>query len=199
MVKRTRFESLSKYYDFFTKILMLGSYGYIRNRIVDNKSAKFSLDLCCGTGFVTRHINSDLIIGLDLTPGMLKINKKKNDGRKNVVLIIGDAYSLPFKDESFNSIYFTLASHEFRNIIPIIKGSFKILKNGGEITIYDIYKSNNIFHCAWLVFIKHVVEFGKCWTYTLAEWHKLLNDAGFIDVEEEIIIKASVIIRGKKK
>jgi len=79
MVKRTRFESLSKYYDFFTKILMLGSYGYIRNRIVDNKSTKFSLDLCCGTGFVTRHINSDLIIGLDLTPGMLKINKKKID------------------------------------------------------------------------------------------------------------------------
>jgi demethylmenaquinone methyltransferase/2-methoxy-6-polyprenyl-1,4-benzoquinol methylase len=199
MVKRTRFESLAKYYDFFTKLLMVGTYGGVRKRIVENGDGKYALDLCCGTGYVTGHIRSKAVVGLDLTPGMLRVNRAKNHDNKRITLITGDAYTLPFKEESFDSIYFTLASHEFRNIKPILEGANGVLRKGGEIIIYDIYKPESLLIRGYMVFIKHVVEFGKCWIRTLSEWRELLEEAGFRDVRDEVLFKASVIIRGRKK
>jgi demethylmenaquinone methyltransferase/2-methoxy-6-polyprenyl-1,4-benzoquinol methylase len=199
MVKRTRFESLAKYYDFFTKLLMLGTYGWVRRRIVENSHGEYALDLCCGTGYVTKHIRSKAVVGLDLTPGMLRVNRDKNQGSERITLITGDAYALPFKKESFDSVYFTLASHEFRNIKPILKGAHELLKKGGDIVIYDIYKPENLILKGYMLFIKHVVEFGKCWIHSLSEWRELLEDAGFKNIQEEVLLKASVTLRGRKK
>lgn len=197
MVKRTRFEALAKYYDFFTKLLMLGTYGVVRQRIVKNGAENYALDLCCGTGYVTGHIGGKAVVGLDLTPGMLRVNKAKNQNDR-ITLITGDAYSLPFKEGSFDSVYFTLASHEFRNIKPILEGAQRVLRKGGELVIYDIYRPENLLLRGYMLFIKHVVEFGRCWLHSLEEWEELLREGRFEDVKLEVVFMASVIIRGRK-
>lgn len=198
-MKKTRFERLARYYDCFTKLLMMGTYGRVRERIIASRDGDgVALDLCCGTGYVTGYIKASRVVGLDLTPGMLGINRSKNLGDERITLIQGDAYSLPFKKESFDAVYFTLASHEFRNLMPILRGIHRVLKKGGEIIIYDIYNPGNPFLKVYMLFLKHVVEFGKCWLYGLDEWHAMLRSAGFREVEGEVLYKASVLLRGRK-
>ncbi len=197
-MKKTRFEAIAKYYDFFTKVLMMGTYGAVRSRIVSVGDGDLALDLCCGTGYVTGHINAKQVIGLDLTRGMLEVNRSKNRDNPSVGLVQGDAYNLPFRDDTFDAVYFTLASHEFRNVVPILRDANRVLKRGGRIVIYDIFKPNNPLIKAYMVFVKHVVEFGKCWIYSTEEWRELLNRSGFEDVEAEVLYKASVLLHGRK-
>jgi demethylmenaquinone methyltransferase/2-methoxy-6-polyprenyl-1,4-benzoquinol methylase len=197
-MKKTRFEAIAKYYDFFTKLLMMGTYGAVREKIVSSGGGDLALDLCCGTGYVTGHIRARHVVGLDLTQGMLDVNRSKNRSNPSVSLIKGDAYTLPFKDDTFDSVYFTLASHEFRNVAPILRDANRVLKKGGRIVIYDIFKPDNPLIKAYMVFVKHVVEFGKCWIYDLEEWRELLRRAGFKDVETQVLYKASVLLHGRK-
>jgi demethylmenaquinone methyltransferase/2-methoxy-6-polyprenyl-1,4-benzoquinol methylase len=198
MKKRTRFEGIARYYDFFTKLLMMGTYGRVRDKIVASCNGGVALDLCCGTGYVTGYIRARRVVGLDLTPGMLRVNRSKNLGNKRVALIQGDAYNLPFKKDSFDAVYFTLASHEFRNLMPILRGAYEVLRKGGEIIIYDIFKPSNFLLKGYMFFVKHVVEFGKCWLYDLEEWQAMLRSVGFRDVEGEVLYKASLLLKGRK-
>lgn len=198
MKKQTRFERLAKYYDFFTKLLMMGTYGRVRDKIVASANGNFALDLCCGTGYVTGYIRAGKVVGIDLTLGMLRINHIKNLGNEKVTLVHGDAYHLPFKEDSFDAVYFTLASHEFRNLTPILKGAYEVLRKGGEIIIYDIFKPSNELLKAYMLFVKHVVEFGKCWTYDLEEWREMLRNASFRDIRGEVLYKASLLLKGRK-
>lgn len=197
-MKKTRFEAIAKYYDFFTKVLMMGTYGRVRKRIVSSGDGELALDLCCGTGYVTGHIRAKRVVGLDLTRGMLMINRSKNMDNPSVKLIQGDAYNLPFKEETFDAVYFTLASHEFRNIAPILRDACRVLKKGGKIIIYDIFKPGNPLLKAYMVFVRHVVEFGKCWIYDLGEWRDLLRRAGFEEVKADVVYKASILLQGRK-
>lgn len=197
-MKKTRFETIAKYYDFFTKVLMMGTYGKVRERIISAGDGELALDLCCGTGYVTGHIRAGRIVGLDLTRGMLQVNRSKNRDNPGVRLIQGDAYNLPFKDNTFDTVYFTLASHEFRNIAPILRDANRVLKKGAKIVIYDIFKPGNPLLKAYMVFVRHVVEFGKCWIHDIEEWRELLDHAGFEDVQAEILYKASILLQGRK-
>jgi demethylmenaquinone methyltransferase/2-methoxy-6-polyprenyl-1,4-benzoquinol methylase len=198
-MKKTRFESIAKYYDFFTKVLMMGTYSRVRESIVSLGDDELALDLCCGTGYVTGYIRARKVVGLDLTSGMLEVNRSKNRNTAGIELIQGDAYNLPFKENSFDTVYFTLASHEFRNIVPILLGVHRILKRGGKVVIYDIFKPDNPLLKAYMVFVRHVVEFGKCWIYDLEEWRNLLNHTGFREVDIRVLYKASVLLQGRKE
>lgn len=70
---------------------------------------KTALDLGCGDGRFTLEMAPYFkkIIGIDLAKEMLKIaeNLKRKSGIKNVKFKFADAFSLLFKDKSFNLIY----------------------------------------------------------------------------------------------
>jgi ubiquinone/menaquinone biosynthesis C-methylase UbiE len=52
-----------------------------------------------------------------------------------VANVLGDAQNMPFKDESFNSIYSTQAFEHFYNIDEVIKECYRILKPEGLILV----------------------------------------------------------------
>jgi ubiquinone/menaquinone biosynthesis C-methylase UbiE len=59
-----------------------------------------TLDVACGTGFLTRHLNGE-IVGLDASASMLEIaHERVPDGE----FLVGDALDLPFPDRSFDRI-----------------------------------------------------------------------------------------------
>src|SRR5579885_3656591 len=51
-----------------------------------------TLDVACGTGFLTRHLPGD-VVGLDQSEQMLKVARRQAPG---ATLIRGDALKLPF-------------------------------------------------------------------------------------------------------
>jgi len=199
MVKTSHFERMAKYYDSATKILMLGTYGKVRNRIVSEPPVERALDLCCGTGYVTGHINAKTVVALDMSPGMLRVNRDKNRERKHVNITVGDAFRLPFPDNSFDAVYNTLAAHEFKKISNIISEAYRVLRPGGRLVLYDFsYPENLVLRYTYLPFVKHIVELGTFFVYNGEGWRKILNEAGFKDVKSESLYGASILMRARK-
>ncbi len=199
MVKERYFDKVAKKYDFYTKILMLGTYDKVREEILSLGSAQDerALDLCCGTGYLTGEIKAREVVGLDLSQQMLSLNKKKNNGRAS--LLRGDAFKLPFCDESFDAVYFSLSTHEFRNLAPILSETHRILKRRGKLVIFDIFKpSFPLSRFFVMVLVKYLAELGRMWVYTDEEWRQMLRDAGFADTDIKILYKTGILIRAGK-
>ena len=68
--------------------------------VIAGLPAKRTLDVACGTGFLTRHLPGELT-GLDHSARMLKIAGER---MPDAHLIVGDALDLPFADGSFERV-----------------------------------------------------------------------------------------------
>jgi ubiquinone/menaquinone biosynthesis C-methylase UbiE len=60
-----------------------------------------TLDIACGTGFLTRHLRGD-VVGLDASERMLAEARKQ---APNAHFVQGDALALPFEDGSFDRVF----------------------------------------------------------------------------------------------
>lgn len=60
-----------------------------------------TLDVACGTGFLTRHLPGELT-GLDQSASMLELAAQRLPGAD---LVLGDALPLPFPDRSFDRVF----------------------------------------------------------------------------------------------
>lgn len=62
-----------------------------------------TLDVACGTGFLTRHLRSD-VVALDQSPTMLDEARKR---LPRATLVLGDALALPFPNDAFERLFTT--------------------------------------------------------------------------------------------
>jgi ubiquinone/menaquinone biosynthesis C-methylase UbiE len=60
-----------------------------------------TLDVACGTGFLTRHLPGE-VTGLDASERMLREARRQARG---VIFVRGDALALPFDDGSFDRVF----------------------------------------------------------------------------------------------
>jgi demethylmenaquinone methyltransferase/2-methoxy-6-polyprenyl-1,4-benzoquinol methylase len=60
-----------------------------------------TLDVACGTGFLTRHLPGD-VVGLDQSESMLDEARRQ---APNAEFVQGDALDLPFEDGSFGRVF----------------------------------------------------------------------------------------------
>ena len=60
-----------------------------------------TLDVACGTGFLTRHLTGD-VVGLDQSPSMLEIAAKQ---APRATFVQGDGLALPFPSDAFGRVF----------------------------------------------------------------------------------------------
>jgi demethylmenaquinone methyltransferase/2-methoxy-6-polyprenyl-1,4-benzoquinol methylase len=60
-----------------------------------------TLDVACGTGFLTRHLRGD-VVGLDQSARMLDEARAQVP---NATFVQGDAFALPFPDDAFDRVF----------------------------------------------------------------------------------------------
>ena len=60
-----------------------------------------TLDVGCGTGFLTRHLQGE-VVGLDASERMLEVARRQ---APNARFVRGDALALPFDDNSFDRVF----------------------------------------------------------------------------------------------
>lgn len=80
-------------------------------RTVSNLPPARTLDVACGTGFLTRHLKGD-VTGLDQSEGMLEISRQRVPGGE---FVPGDAFDLPFPDKSFERVF---TGHFYGHVRP---------------------------------------------------------------------------------
>ena len=91
------------------------------------------LEVGCGLGFFGRYVHNEFrYFGLDISIDAIVI-AKQFQGLTNV--FVGDARSLPFKNNSFLSIIaFDMVEH-LQNPILFIQEAYRIIEEGGKIVI----------------------------------------------------------------
>ena len=62
---------------------------------------KRTLDVACGTGFLTRHLRGE-VVGLDQSERMLSVAREQAPGAR---FVRGDALELPFEDGEFERVF----------------------------------------------------------------------------------------------
>jgi ubiquinone/menaquinone biosynthesis C-methylase UbiE len=72
-----------------------------------------TLDVGCGTGFLTQHLRGPVVVGLDQSPAMVAIAQERL--RETGVAVVGDALALPFPDGAFERI---LTGHFYGHLVP---------------------------------------------------------------------------------
>jgi ubiquinone/menaquinone biosynthesis C-methylase UbiE len=73
----------------------------VLERVVADLPPLRTLDVACGTGFLTRHLRGD-VVGLDASERMLELARKQVP---NARFVQGDALSLPFDDGAFERVF----------------------------------------------------------------------------------------------
>jgi len=69
-------------------------------RVISRLQPRRTLDVACGTGFLTRHLRGE-VVGLDQSESMLHIARNRIPKGS---FVQGDAFSLPFPDSSFDRV-----------------------------------------------------------------------------------------------
>jgi ubiquinone/menaquinone biosynthesis C-methylase UbiE len=76
-----------------------------------------TLDVACGTGFLTRHLPGD-VVGLDQSESMLEEARRQAPA---ATFVRGDALSLPFEDGAFDRVF---TGHFYGHLDPEQRAHF---------------------------------------------------------------------------
>jgi len=129
-------------------------------------SYEFILDIAAGSGDLTKQLlklNPLYIFSADLSHEMLKINKRKIDDDKNIVLKC-DALNLPFKNNFLDLAGVSFGVRNFEELENTIEDVHRILKSGGLFLTIEMFKNdkkNMILRCFSFYFSKIVPFLGK--------------------------------------
>ena len=76
-----------------------------------------TLDVACGTGFLTRHLPGE-IVGTDQSERMLSVARGRVPGGR---FVRADAFALPFSDEAFGRVF---TGHSYGHLDPGERAAF---------------------------------------------------------------------------
>jgi ubiquinone/menaquinone biosynthesis C-methylase UbiE len=96
------------------------------------KGDELLLDDGCGTGMLLQRLDSS-VVGLDLSPGMLKTAKENL--KENHHLILADAEQLPLKDSVFHNVYAITLIQNTPNKVKTITEIKRVSRPGGVVIV----------------------------------------------------------------
>ena len=163
------------------------------------------LDVATGTGVIPSllykaGLPGNHIHGLDITLSMLKHAKQRladQNGHVNQNLVCASAMEMPYANATFTKITCGLATHHM-DVKQLISESYRVLQNGGLLTIADVGGSNILkipvikFFVELLVFCYFILfeNISRAWAETKAvsnvcskdNWSLILKNTGFRNI-----------------
>lgn len=142
-------------------------------------------DLGAGEGTLAQLIapRAEKVIAVDNSPKMVEFgtNLAKEHGLDNLEYRLGDLESPPIENSSVDLAIFSQALHHAEKPDRALQAAYQLLAPGGKIVILDLLQhsfdqAKELYADTWLGFSE-------------VEIYKMLNDAGFQDVETAIVDK----------
>ena len=126
-----------------------------------NLNGKIIIDMGCGTGLLFEYLLNSITyhgiiryiyIGIDISWSMLLEFKSKISqiGLSNPILILSDIENLPFRNNTFNSVFSLTSFQNLPNIKEGIRESLRVCKKNAEIKLsflkkkFDFIKLRNL-------------------------------------------------------
>jgi len=145
---RLMFDSIFPTYDLLNRVLSGGIDNLWRKdlvRMIGSGAGKKILDICCGTGDLTRHLvkNGGGVYSLDFSFNM--IAKGVERGWLSGMNISADAVNLPFKNRSFDFITIAFGIRNIPDVDIFLSESYRVLKPEGRLYILEMTRPDNMF------------------------------------------------------
>ena len=205
------FDGISKSYDLLNRIITLGIDVIWRKRVVrllKKEAPDTILDIATGTGdlvLALAKLNAKKIIGLDISPGMLEIGKKKvlaQNLTDRIKMQLGDSEALHYEDNSFAAVTVAFGVRNFENLDKGLLEIFRVLKPKGTLVILETAVPKNYFlKTFYMLYTQNIMPFiGKLFSKDRSAYKYLSDSAaafphgevfnnilrknGFIEVED---------------
>ncbi len=143
---KNMFDNIAPKYDFLNHFLSLGIDKIWRRRAIgllkDLKSPRI-LDIATGTGdlaIASLRLKPQSVVGLDLSPQMLKVGEEKIRKKKLehiISMVEGDSENLPFKDGEFDAATVAFGVRNFENLNAGLLEINRVLKPGGKFMVLE--------------------------------------------------------------
>ncbi|MFS4494829.1 bifunctional demethylmenaquinone methyltransferase/2-methoxy-6-polyprenyl-1,4-benzoquinol methylase UbiE [Maribacter sp. 2308TA10-17] len=206
------FDSISGNYDGLNRVISFGIDIKWRKRVVailKKKQPKSILDIATGTGDLAINMiktGAERIVGLDISPGMLEVGKKKVNEKKfheTIEMVVGDSENLPFDDSTFDAITVAFGVRNFETLDKGLAEIYRVLKPSGTFVVLETsvptktpFKQGYYFHCNYILPLvgRLFSKDRSAYTY-LSEsaavfphgenFNNILRKIGFIEVENK--------------
>jgi demethylmenaquinone methyltransferase/2-methoxy-6-polyprenyl-1,4-benzoquinol methylase len=150
------FESLAPSYDSVLEYVTLYQDRYWKKFLLEEADLKRGfriLDLACGTCVLEDYIGEKgcEAVGLDMTERMIRIGKEKR-GANAGSLVVGDAESIPFGEETFD-VVFSCYLPKYCRTDKMASEIRRVLKPGGRVLLYDFTRPKGFlspFHAFYI-------------------------------------------------
>ncbi|CAM4353009.1 bifunctional demethylmenaquinone methyltransferase/2-methoxy-6-polyprenyl-1,4-benzoquinol methylase UbiE [Zobellia nedashkovskayae] len=206
------FDNISENYDGLNRVISFGIDIKWRKRVVAILTAqqpKNILDIATGTGDLAINLvetGAKKIVGLDISPGMLEVGKKKITHKKldsTIEMVVGDSENLPFEANSFDAITVAFGVRNFETLEKGLNEIYRVLAPGGTFVVLETsVPTKTPFKQGYNLYIKYMLPaIGKLFSkdksaYTyLSEsasvfphgnaFNNILRKIGFIEVENK--------------
>ena len=121
-MRRACYNRFSRYYDRFVALHSRDSEEVARKFLADRLPVQYGgtvLDLCTGTAALLPHLQAKVgrdghVVGVDFSPGMLRVGRNKTSRFGNVHLVEADAGDLPFPAGGFDAVTCSHAFYELK-------------------------------------------------------------------------------------
>jgi ubiquinone/menaquinone biosynthesis C-methylase UbiE len=132
------------------------------------------LEIGCGTGHFTRYFATFLpsVVGLDISPAMLKEARSRNTLRK-IPYLMGDALRLPFADASFDVVAFITTLEFLDNPQQVLKEADRVARQGLLLGILNAHSLMGI--ARRLEGMKQTTIFNQAHFYSVGELSRLVK------------------------
>ncbi|GAA2720561.1 demethylmenaquinone methyltransferase [Actinocorallia aurantiaca] len=114
-------------------------------RAIDARSGERVLDLAAGTGTSTAAIaegGADCV-ACDFSLGMLQVGTRRQEGRRGVIFVAGDALRLPFKDASFDAVTISFGLRNVADVDAALREMLRVTRPGGRLVICEVSHPTN--------------------------------------------------------
>jgi len=143
------FDNISGNYDFLNHFLSMGidiSWRRKAIQLIAPIEPKKILDVATGTGdfaIEALKLNPELVVGVDISEGMLEVGRKKMKDRKlddQVHLQYADSENLPFEENKFDAVIVAFGVRNFENLEKGLAEMLRVVRPGGRVVILEFSK-----------------------------------------------------------
>ncbi|HUH46233.1 MAG TPA: bifunctional demethylmenaquinone methyltransferase/2-methoxy-6-polyprenyl-1,4-benzoquinol methylase UbiE [Arenibacter sp.] len=204
------FDTISGNYDGMNRVISFGIDIKWRKRlvaIVGKKNPKTILDIATGTGDLAIKLaetGAQEIIGLDISPGMLEVGRKKIIDKKlddKINMVVGDSENLPFNAESFDAVTVAFGVRNFEDLEKGLSEIYRVLKPNGTFAVLETsipektpYRQGYTLYCKYIMptLGKLLSKDRSAYTYLSEsaavfphgkQFNNILEKIGFIGIE----------------
>lgn len=146
---REMFDTIAARYDFANTVMTGGIDALWRQQAASSLSLATDarvLDLCCGTGALTRELGRRVphgrVTGIDFSPQMLAVARSRRSPA-NVSYEQADVLQLPFSAGSFDAAAMAFSLRNVTDIGECLREIARVLRPGGSFVNLEVGKPHN--------------------------------------------------------